>query len=181
MGWERPFLPVLVEWLLARREELPGTLVVVPTAQAGRRLREAMAEAGPSGGAGRGGVLGPRVVTPAFFLQSDGVAPHAVELTAWVEVLEGVDDWGEFAAVFPEAPGDGEARGWALPLARSLADLRGMVQEGGLTVAMAAGRFGDGIEADRWQALAGLERRVERLLRDWGWRSKSTALADDPM
>ncbi|NNM28980.1 MAG: hypothetical protein HKO57_05625, partial [Akkermansiaceae bacterium] len=44
LGWERPFLPVLVEWLLARREELPGTLVVVPTAQAGRRLREAMAE-----------------------------------------------------------------------------------------------------------------------------------------
>ncbi|MEI7928736.1 MAG: hypothetical protein WCH40_09315, partial [Verrucomicrobiales bacterium] len=39
LGWERPFLGLLVDWLLARRDKLPGMLVVVPTAQSGRRLR----------------------------------------------------------------------------------------------------------------------------------------------
>ena len=44
---------------------------------------------------------------------------------------------------------------------------------------MAAGRLRDGIEAERWAALAILEKRVERTLGGWGMRSKSTALVDD--
>lgn len=31
LGWERPLLGAVVEWLWARREEMPGMLVVVPT------------------------------------------------------------------------------------------------------------------------------------------------------
>ena len=45
LGWDGPFLPRAADWLLERREALPGWLVVVPTSQGGRRLREAMAEA----------------------------------------------------------------------------------------------------------------------------------------
>ena len=44
-GWDQPFLRQAVTWLLERRDELPGIWVVVPTAQSGRRLREALAEA----------------------------------------------------------------------------------------------------------------------------------------
>ena len=44
LGWDRPFLGVLVDWLWARRAELPGMCVVVPTAQSGRALRQALAE-----------------------------------------------------------------------------------------------------------------------------------------
>jgi ATP-dependent helicase/nuclease subunit B len=103
LGWGRPVLPLVVEWLWERREELPGMLVVVPTAQSGRRLREALAEAG--------GCLAPRVVTPGYFMWADGVAPEAVELLAWVEVLEGVRDWENFTAAFPTAPGVGDGAG----------------------------------------------------------------------
>lgn len=171
LGWDRPLLALVSEWLLVRREALASMLVVVPTAQSGRRLRERLAEAG--------GVLGPRVVTPAFFLEARRAAPAGPELVAWVEVLEAVADWKEFAGAFPRPPGEGEERGWAVALARSLAELRRHLQEAGMTIAMAAGRLKEGIEAERWSALAGLERRVERTLGGWGWRSKSVALADD--
>ncbi|NIP95879.1 MAG: hypothetical protein GWO24_21575, partial [Akkermansiaceae bacterium] len=126
-----------------------------------------------------GGVLGPRVATPALFLETEGTAPAVLELVAWVEVLEAIDDWEGFSGAFPRPPGEGEERGWALALARSLADLRRHLEEAGLTIAMAAGRLKNEIEAERWAALAGLERRVERRLGSWGWRSKNVALADD--
>jgi ATP-dependent helicase/nuclease subunit B len=60
LGWDRPFLGLVTEWLLARKNELPSTLVVVPTAQSGRHLREALAEAA-------GAILAPKVVTPEHF------------------------------------------------------------------------------------------------------------------
>lgn len=44
LGWDRPFLTRAADWLLDRPDTLPHLLVVVPTSQAGRRLREALAE-----------------------------------------------------------------------------------------------------------------------------------------
>ena len=46
LDWSRPFSDVLGEWLWERRERLPGMLVIVPTAQSGRRLRQGLAERG---------------------------------------------------------------------------------------------------------------------------------------
>ena len=92
-------------------------LVVVPTAQAGRLLREALAEAA-------GGLLAPKVVTPGHFMRTEDAAPEAIELLAWVEVLESIRDWSPYAAAFPLPPGEGEAPGWALGLAKSLTGVR---------------------------------------------------------
>ena len=102
LAWDRPFLGPLVEWLLARQPDLPGMLLVVPTAQGGRRLREALAETA-------GAVLAPKVVTPGYFLRTEGAAPEAVEHLAWVETLENIADWESFEAAFPLPPGEGEA------------------------------------------------------------------------
>ena len=71
LGWNRPFLPLAIDWLWERRAELPKMLVVVPTAQAGRRLREALAE--------RGACLAPRVVTPEEFFRVAGDESVAAE------------------------------------------------------------------------------------------------------
>ena len=170
LGWDRPFLGPLVEWLLARQPDLPGMLLVVPTAQGGRRLREALAETA-------GAVLAPKVVTPGYFLRTEGAAPEAVEHLAWVETLENIADWESFEAAFPLPPGEGEAPGWALGLARSLAGLRTSLQENALTLGEAARRLSRTVEAERWQALAGLEKRVERTLSQWGLSSRSSLLA----
>lgn len=172
LGWDKPLLGEAVSWLLARRDALPGMLVVVPTAQSGRRLREALAEAA-------GGLLAPKVVTPGWFLQRDDsvLAADWVEQVAWVEVLEGVNDWHSYAALFPQAP-DVEEAGWATGLAAEMGRLRRSLQENGLTLAAAARHLGRSVEADRWEVLARLEAQVEELLCSWGFRSRSGLLAE---
>lgn len=171
LGWDRPFLPLAVNWLLARRETLSGTWVVVPTAQSGRRLREAMAAAA-------GAVLAPKVVTPGAFLKAaaEGAAENWIEQVAWVEVLEEIGDWSEFSGLFPEAPD--RSGDWATALAREFAALRHALQENGLMLATAARRLRDSVEAERWDALGRLEERVERKIRDWGSASRSRMLAE---
>ncbi len=171
LGWDEPFLTKAVAWLLARRDELPQMLVVVPTAQSGRRLREALAEAA-------GALLAPRVVTPGSFLQvhAEAAAADWMERLAWVEALESVSDWAEFSELFPEPPGEG--RNWASSLAQDLVQLRHTLQENGLLLGTAARKLADSVEAERWAALAVLEARVERILDSWGAPSRSRLLAE---
>ncbi|MEI6675396.1 MAG: PD-(D/E)XK nuclease family protein [Verrucomicrobiota bacterium] len=172
LGWDRPFLQRAVAWLLERRDELPGMLVVVPTAESGRRLREALAETA-------GAVLSPGIVTPGSFLKIEttaaNVAPDWAEHVAWVEVLEGVDDWSAYEGLFPEAPETGGD--WAGGLAGEMVQLRRNLQENALTLAAAARRLRESVEAERWDALGRLEGLVEKLLGHWGYQSRSRALA----
>jgi ATP-dependent helicase/nuclease subunit B len=171
LGWDRPFLTQAVAWLLERRDELPGMLVVVPTAQSGRRLRETLAEAA-------GALLAPKVVTPGSFLQSrdDDAAADWVERVAWVEVLENVADWQEYEALFPEPPGEGT--NWAGGLAQEMIRLRHSLQENGLLLSTAARKLSETVEAERWEALGRLENGVERKLQSWGMKSRSRVLSE---
>lgn len=171
LGWDRPFLKLAVEWLLERKDALPGIWVVVPTAQSGRRLREALAEASDA-------LLSPKVVTPGSFLQTRDheAAADWMERVAWVEVLETVTDWSEYAALFPEPPGDGA--NWAGGLAQEMVKLRHSLQENGLLLTTAARKLRESVEAERWEALAKLEDRVERKLSSWNLQSRSRLLAE---
>ncbi len=171
LGWDRPFLMRAVAWLLERRDELPGLLVVVPTAQSGRRLREALAEAA-------GAVLSPKVVTPGWFLQTrdDEAAADWMDRVAWVEVLEAVVDWSEYEALFPAPPGEGN--NWAGGLAREMTGLRRSLQENGLLLSTAARILRGTVEAERWEALGRLEDLVERKLQSWNLKSRSRVLAE---
>jgi ATP-dependent helicase/nuclease subunit B len=172
LGWDRPFIERVAEWLMARQEALPNMLVVVPTAESGRRLREALAEAA-------GALLSPTLGTPGSFLRiansAEAVAPEWAERVAWVEVLEGVANWSDYQGLFPEAP---EAGGdWAAGLAREMVQLRRTLQENALTLTSAARRLRETVEAERWQALGRLEDLVERTLTSWGFTSRSRVLA----
>jgi ATP-dependent helicase/nuclease subunit B len=171
LGWDEPFLGPLVAWLLARKEALPGMLVVVPTAQSGRRLREALAESD-------GSLLAPKVVTPGSLLRTDGpeVAPDWMERVAWAEVLEEIRDWRDYEALFPEKPGEGE--GWAAGLAGELTNLRRSIQENGLTLQTAAWALSGTPEEDRWKNLADLEKKLESRLGRWERKSRSRVLAE---
>ena len=172
LGWSEPLLGRAVEWLWERREVLPGMRVVVPTAQSGRRLREALAE--------KGACLAPTVVTPGSLLMPEASAGRAVEVAAWVEALEEVEDWAKYEAIFQESPGEGEAPGWALSLARSMVDLERSLRENTLSIGVAAKWMGESIEADRWAALAELARRRDEVLREWGVVGENRLLAEAP-
>lgn len=165
----QPYGTGVIDWLWDRKESLPETMVIVPTAQSSRRVRQGLAE--------RGGVLAPRVVTAGSLLQGGNVAPSPVEILAWTEELESVSDWSGFEAIFPTSPVE-ETAGWALGLARAFHDLRKSLQENGLMLRDAA-RLVDPLERDRWGQLAMLEDGVERRLKEWDYQSKSALLAED--
>ena len=164
--FSKPYGTAVIDWLLEKKGELPGILVLVSTAQSGRRLRQGLAE--------RGALLAPKVITTGALLQVEDAAVDAVEVLAWAEALEGVQDWGNYAAIFPESPA-GEGAGWAMGLARAFTDLRKSLQENGLMLGAAAGQVA-ALESERWEQLARLETVVEGILKAWGYESKSSML-----
>lgn len=170
LGWDRPFLTLAADWLLERCDELPHWLVMVPTSQGGRRLSESLAERA-------GALLSPKFATPGSFLKTTDptVAADWVERLAWLETLEGVDDWSVYQDLFPEPPD--ETGDWAGGLALEMARLRHSLQENGLTLSSAARKLSSTVEADRWEALGRLESLVERKIRSWKMKSRSRTLA----
>src|ERR1700683_145766 len=91
LPWDQPLLPQVVEflsgaWAGTGPLDLASVLVVVPTKQAGRRLREALAaHASASGQAG----FPPRVLTPeALIAPVPGSASRLESLLAWARTLQ---------------------------------------------------------------------------------------------
>lgn len=169
LGWDRPFLTGAADWLLTRRDELPGWLVIVPTSQSGRSLRDEMAERA-------GALLTPEFMTPGSFLKTPDprVATDWIERVAWMEILEKIDDWSAYQELFPDPPSGGD---WSAGLSREMVKLRHSLQENGLTLSAAAKFLSASVEAGRWQALGRLESLMEGTLRNWGYQSRSRVLA----
>jgi ATP-dependent helicase/nuclease subunit B len=163
LPWDRPLLGQAAEHLAAGWTgegplDLSGLLLVVPTRQSGRRVREALAELA----AGRGrAVFPPRVVTPDALIAPPppaAAASRVEALFAWCEVLRGIE-LAEFREVFPIDP---PSRGfpWAIRVARQLTALQASLAEEGLGLASAAtGTGGEFPESGRWRQLGELESR----------------------
>lgn len=159
-GWERPVLESAVGFLTGDEgmPKLEGTVVVVPTAEAGRRLRRALAEwANDRGGA----VSVPHVWPPNMALSPvHDRARAASDLEArltWVRVLkEGPPQ--AFRALLPNLP-ETISWKWLWDLAVTLVDLQELLGAGGLAFADVAARAADlpGAEVARWRDLARLE------------------------
>ncbi len=174
LPWAAPLLPQAVAWLArdwngAGPLNLSSWLVVVPTRQAGRRLREALAEHAAKRDQA---VFPPRVVTPEL-LVTQAVTPgtptanRLESLLAWTEVLRAVD-LAEVRAVLPHDP---PARdfAWALGLGRELMRLQSTLAEGGWRISDVAARAGEMCpELERWHELGELERRHAARLAELG-------------
>ena len=172
LAWDRPLAPQAAEWLAGKWSgggplDLSRLLVVVPTTQSGRRLREAIAvHAARLGRA----AFPPRVLTPEGLLIPDrGVtaASRPEMLMAWSGVFREMDPL-EFREVFPIDPA---ARGfsWALRLAETFLGLQATLGEIGWRIAdvpkSSAGAEGRLPEEPRWRKLAELEGRYDAALR----------------
>lgn len=168
LGWERPLPAAAVAWLT---EGWPGDgpldlshfLVVVPTRQSGRRLRETLAERAAAQGQA---VFPPRVTTPDGLVAHGlptGVATRIETLLAWAEVLRAIA-LEDFREVFPVDPPVRNAA-WALQLAGQMVRLQGTLGEGGRRIADVVEQAGDDLpERGRWRQLAELERRYDDAL-----------------
>ena len=139
---------------------LAHLLVVVPTAQSGRRLRHALARRFPAG------VVPPLVRTPAYLvdLSAPDIAGRADELLALRDA-------------------NGEKGGF--DVAAELADIRRILGANALSFADVAGKVGTiltgelaDVEIARWRKLADLESRYFAALARRGKRDRIAALKD---
>jgi ATP-dependent helicase/nuclease subunit B len=165
LGWKRPLLELAADWLWQRRDELPHLLVVVPTAQSGRLLREALAE--------RGACLAPRVVTPDSFFKvgpAPGIATPLEERFAWIDALRRLGD-EEMPALFPVDPVE-RTFNWAAGVSDQLLATWDALAEGSRNFEDARR---ESPEPERWQDIARLHRRAVKLLSRWGKQSRPDA------
>ena len=160
VGWDRPVIHLITEWLLPAIPDAPPdfskTLILVPTRQAGRRLRQALARRCADGGTG---LLGLRVSTPAALLEGNAEKPDASPMlcqAVWMLVLKaaGID---AFPALLPVKLADRSTR-WCLQTGALLQRLREQLAESGLSIADVPAKAGERLaEPERWRDLARLE------------------------
>lgn len=169
LPWDRPLLPQAVEFLARGWPgggplDLSACLVVVPTRQSGRRLREGLAAWAAER---RQAVFSPQVVLPEDLVTRSGTRAGAASrlesLLAWATVLLDIE-LGEFREIFPIDPPP-RTFAWAVRLGEKFARLKAGLAEAGLRLADVEPRAGDGFEeALRWRQIAELERRYTETL-----------------
>jgi ATP-dependent helicase/nuclease subunit B len=170
LAWNQPLVTAAVAWLAAdwvgdAPLDLADQLVVVPTRQAGRRLREALAS---HAALHHQAVFPPRVVMPEQLLAAAAPAGTAVAsrsefLLAWTEVLRAAD-LPALRSVFPVDP-PARSFAWASRLARELVRLQVTLAESGLRLGEVVTRLGESFpEADRWRQLGELEAACDAVL-----------------
>lgn len=170
-SWNTPVLEKAVAHLLDGWRpgqgalDLSTTLILVPTMEAGRRLKEALARATDAHGSG---AIVPWVWTPELALAPPvRPVPLASRLQcqmAWQRALQKVPPEA-LRSLFPQLP---EERGWTweVEMARTLAELKSLLGAGGLAFADVAERLE--MDAARWQDLARLESAFFKQLADAG-------------
>ena len=157
LDWNLPLLPAITEQLLSSANgdliDLSNTLVVVPTVQSGRRLREALALAS-------NGLFPPEIVTPDGLLlqtlREETIASEIAVIAAWVSIFQSLD-FNQFKTLFPIAPEFSVT--WQHSMARRFVQLRNELGEEGLDFQQVAQLTRkSGHEPERWQELAKLEK-----------------------
>lgn len=183
LDWRAPVLETTVAWLARQWDgsgmlDLSDHLVVVPTRQAGRRLREGLARHAASREAA---VLPPLVVTPNYLFSPARLAatttPVASPQTArllWSALLLRLPT-NAFRRLFPVEPVERHLA-WADRHAGEFLDVRDLLIESGLDFARAAEKLAESdIETARWQELASLEAAAITLIDAGGFRDPGLA------
>ena len=163
LGWDQPWANLFAEWLEREPGRLRRQLVVAPTRESGRRLRERLVSQAALHGSGA--ILGPRMATPEDFFRPAEVMPDAIRWAGWLAVLRETKD-DEVAALFPSGVADKDD-GWHLAVIRQIEQARESLISGNADFAAVAGILLE--ENDRWSELAQLEHRVVSLWKKWGW------------
>ena len=177
LPWSQPLIHAVVAWLARGWQgegplDLTATLVVVPTGQSERRLREALASHAATY---QQAVFPPRVMMPVHLAESDapstgaGSASPAELLLAWTHALRDAD-FDTLREVFPHDPPE-RTFAWALRLAHEFIRLQSTLAENGLRMADVAVCAGENFpELERWRQLGELEAACDAILADNGLR-----------
>jgi len=180
LPWNQPLVHAVTAWLARGWTgegplDLSDTLLIAPTRQAGRRLREALAGHAATR---RQAVFPPRVIMPEAMALLDapiaGIASRTESLLAWTEVLRATD-LDAFREVFPVDP-SARTFAWAARLAREFQRLQTTLAENGLRMADVTACGGtDFPEAARWHQLGALEKEYDAVLAEHALRDSQAA------
>ena len=177
LSWDRPLLTLAAEFLAADWEDGPldltSLVVIVPTRNASRRLREALAILAAKRGAG---VLPPLILNPDDLLtpaSSDKpVASRAETLGSWIQVLLALD-LDEARHLFPIDPVEINFS-WALRTAKDFMQVQSLLNEAAHNASYVAKVLArHDIEPERWAELSRLENQVHALLEKSGLQPRS--------
>ena len=152
-------------WALVSQDQeaLASSLILVPTAEAGRRLREALA----TRAAERGGAVSvPYVWMPDLALtwgqHREKIASGVQERVVWTSVLKQLTK-GRYPNLFP-ALAEPVTSPWAMGAADTLISLAQLLSSGGHSMSSAAAELTEHEEAARWADLAQLEGEYQEAL-----------------
>ncbi len=170
LSWEQSLLEAAGAHLMRHAGDdlldLSEWLVIVPTRNAGRRLREVLAHLADERGKG---ILPPQVVPPEYLLSlvSEPVKGHTAKpeesLLAWTQTLQKAN-LRKFSHLFPIEPVAQDFR-WALGTAQGLIELRRTLGESGLEIEDVLNLVRrDMEEVERWRELGRLERNFKQIL-----------------
>ncbi len=164
MGWEEDAVSCAVACLTEGWEtgnlDLRHRLVVVPTRNAGRRLRERLAEyAAEKAGA----VIPGRVVTPEYLVtdHANRYAPYTASssevIGVWLDLFQQLD-LDDYPALFSQTA-ENSGQEWAWTMTEHLISLRRLLSEAGLSLSSVSEEWRENPEPNRWRDLAALEKK----------------------
>lgn len=164
--------------IFGKSADLTDTLVIVPTRNAGRKLREALVREAPA--RGFAGVLTPKILTPEAFIRECGpVAPRAPADVARLVFARALASFTpeQLADLFPKPPATRDAKSLA-PAAESILRARGALGDAADTPDFAAvAKHPDNREPARWNDLAAVETRYREMLSKLGYTDADDARA----
>lgn len=172
LGWDRPLLPSVADWLMARAPDgdWADWVVVVPGRRAGRRLLEILID---RCGGDDACLVPPRIVTAStladFLDEPQGnPAPPLVQRMAWVHALQRMRPETR-ERFLPQPPSADNLASWIV-LARLLEDLHVELAGQGLGFDAVANRVPSAAKGElaRWRALAELQKAYLARLREQG-------------
>jgi ATP-dependent helicase/nuclease subunit B len=123
LNWDKPWVTTVARWLLDEPEKLPRRLVVVPTRESARRLRDALLPLARE--RGKLSLLGPRTATPDAFFAARSSMPVAVGWAGWIQVLHEARDQ-DVSELFPLGL-SGKDDAWRLGVARKIEQTRAVL------------------------------------------------------
>ena len=172
LGWNKPWTDLFAGWLQKEPDRLLRRLVVVPTRESGRRLRECLVSKTSQNGSGA--ILGPRVATPDDFFRPETAMPEAIHWAGWLEVLRATKD-DDVATLFPSGIQDKDDV-WRLAVVRQMEQARESLISGNVDFSEVAKSLPE--DNARWNELAQLERRVISVWKKWSYADPVGAKRD---
>ncbi len=180
LGWNRPAIELIAAKLHAglttpaTAAQYRRAIVVVPTAESGRRLREYMAEK-------YGAILLPKITLSGRLIpvQGENILTETETLTAWLQLLSTInrDSLKQYAPLIPRCP-ETHIEKWAVGVAHKFISLRNRLEQEEISYDTVSGHLAK-MESGLTVALANLPEDTEHQNQRLTLSAKRTVLQNE--